>query len=508
MRWNLVWQKRPYLPLIGILLLAFGLRLHALDSQSLWWDELKTVQRATMTLPDLLADLTRNRAHLPFYFLLMRGWSLFMGNSAFSVRYFSVLWGVLGVTAVFQLGKQLATPQVGPSAAFLLAISPFHIWYSQEARMYSFLPTLLILAHVALVAVLKKSSKRYWLLYFLAMGTAVFTHYFTFLILLAHAIFAILNMRLKPQFARRWFGQMAVLAALFAPWAYKIASQHGYNEAVPPWINAVHWYEPFLTLWTFSVGPSLGWKWFPDFVIYALFLLGFCLGLKHIHNHSRQQNGTSQLLLLWLGLPLLLILGISLSGAFSLYVDRYLIIVLPIYLLLVAFGWVSLFGKERIAWLLGIVALVTAVSLINLVPLYTNPASARNDWRQTFAVINQNSQPTDQIIGIRDVELPFEFYGLPTLTFLELPPAEAADVTPAFAQVMTQRIMETAVATNRFWFIEAFYVQDAHNNPTDRNMQVAALPKSAHHQWLQANLAQKQLWRFPGVRLTLYERDE
>ena len=102
MRWNLVWQKRPYLPLIGILLLAFGLRLHALDSQSLWWDELKTVQRATMTLPDLLADLTRNRAHLPFYFLLMRGWSLFMGNSAFSVRYFSVLWGVLGVTAVFQ----------------------------------------------------------------------------------------------------------------------------------------------------------------------------------------------------------------------------------------------------------------------------------------------------------------------------------------------------------------------------------------------------------------------
>ena len=74
MNWQLIWRKRPLFPLVLILLLAFGLRLSGLNNQSLWWDELKTVQRAAMSAPELMTDLAGHRAHLPFYFLLMQLW--------------------------------------------------------------------------------------------------------------------------------------------------------------------------------------------------------------------------------------------------------------------------------------------------------------------------------------------------------------------------------------------------------------------------------------------------
>lgn len=64
---QLNWHKRPLLFLLLILLLAFGLRLYGLDHQSLWWDELKTIDRATLPWPDLRTDFITTKDQLPFY---------------------------------------------------------------------------------------------------------------------------------------------------------------------------------------------------------------------------------------------------------------------------------------------------------------------------------------------------------------------------------------------------------------------------------------------------------
>ena len=378
-------SARPYVPLILVLLLAFSLRLYRLDSQSLWWDELKTIERAILPLPDFLADFINIRNQLPLYFLLMRGW-VKLGTLPFPVRLFSVMWGTLGVTAVFQLGRQIASSRVGLTAAFLLAISPFHVWYSQEARMYSFLLTLLVLAHVALIAILQGKSRRYWGLYFVMMATAVFTHYFTFLIVLAHTIFFILHLRPLKPITLRWLGLMTVLALLFIPWIYLIANSGSYSQAVPPWINKLQWYDLLLTLWTFSIGPALN-HITPVGVLGLLIFVGGLLGsFRLMRTQTNQPSVINRLLLLWLLLPPLLIYLLSLAGEFSLYVDRYLIIVLPVYLLLVAWGWVLL-ARHCTHWLLGLNVVAAAVSIPSLANLYANPIYARNDWQGTFGNI-------------------------------------------------------------------------------------------------------------------------
>ncbi|MCP4415404.1 MAG: hypothetical protein GY805_02195 [Chloroflexi bacterium] len=514
--------KRPLVPLIAILLLAFALRLHALDSQSLWWDELKTVQRANMSFSELFADLAGHRAHLPLYFILMRGWS-WLGNSAFIVRLFSVIWGVLGVTAVFQLGRQIGSTKVGLTAAFLLAISPFHIYYSQETRMYSMLVTLLIFAHVGLIAILQEANtplplsptapsaslrlNRNWLLYFLAMTTAVYTHYFTFLIIFAHTIFFILHLRPLKPISFYWFGLMTLLAVLFAPWAIVIIGRSGYNQAIPIWINTVQLIEPILTLWTFSIGATLSRTSLAGILGFTLFMLGLLGSFRALHKQPKDKNNVHKLFFFWLFIPLLFIYLISLgNGSFSLYLDRYLIVVLPIYLLLVAWGWVHLTGHS-VPWLLGLGILATAVTTPSLLNLYNNPTFARNDWQKTFATIAAEWQPTDSIIGTRDVQLPVEFYGTTTMPYLEIPPSETDSVTPAFSRVLEQQLL-ARTEVGRFWLVEPFYIFDPHQWPDVRNAEVTAQLNTPHHQWLYNEFTHLQTWHFTGVRLSLYQTNE
>ena len=493
-------QKKGITALIFLLLLAFALRLHALGNQSMWWDELKTIERTTYTLAALLDDFISTRDQLPAYYLLMRGWIL-LGNNAFVVRLFSVLWGVLGVTAVFQLGRQMGSTKVGLTAAFLLAISPFHIYYSQEARMYTQLVTLLILAHVGLVAVLQGGGKWYWLLYFLAMATAVYTHYFTFLILFAHTIFFILHLRPLKPISYYWFGLMALLAALFLPWGYLIVSRSGYSAAVPVWINTVRWVEPILTLWTFTIGATLSRSSLAGIIGFAIFMLGL-LGSSRI---VKQQTIIAKPLLMWLLVPLLLIYLISLgNGSFSLYLDRYLIIILPIYLLLVAWGWVQL-TKNHPRWLLGLALMATAVTIPSLHNLYNNPAFARNDWQSLINHIDTNPNEKQLVLGEGTLRLPISYYGNERFQRIQIPPAESDQITPAFDESMNKQLTIAAQSSTLIWYIEPFYIYDPHGNPAQRNESVTSKSDNPAQMWLKSRFTLLEEGHLPGIRFALYD---
>ena len=73
--------------LIGLCLLAFGLRVARLDFHPIWFDEDLAYQRATATLAVSLASM----AGSPLYYILLRGWVQVAGASLFALRYFSML---------------------------------------------------------------------------------------------------------------------------------------------------------------------------------------------------------------------------------------------------------------------------------------------------------------------------------------------------------------------------------------------------------------------------------
>ncbi len=137
-------SKRVQLVGLGIwltLLLAAGLRFYRLAGQSLWSDEGNSVALAQLGLGEIAAR-TAWDIHPPFYYWLLNAWMRVFGQDEVAVRSLSAVIGVLLVAVVYRLGSRLFNVHVGLLAAIFAAVSPFQVYYAQEARMYALLALL------------------------------------------------------------------------------------------------------------------------------------------------------------------------------------------------------------------------------------------------------------------------------------------------------------------------------------------------------------------------------
>ena len=149
-------EKKVYIEYIlscAILLVAFALRVFRLDAQSMWWDEIITVFRSRLDWAGISANILARPVHVPLYFVLMHFWQA-IGTQEFVVRFFSVLWGVLGVALLYRVGRLVGGREVGLVSAALAAVSPFSIWFAQENRMYTLAPFLALGANFCLLRLL------------------------------------------------------------------------------------------------------------------------------------------------------------------------------------------------------------------------------------------------------------------------------------------------------------------------------------------------------------------
>ena len=118
-----------------ILLVSFGLRLFRLGDGNLWWDEALAVWAVRKGF--FGATLwTAGDVHPPLYFWSLWAWTQFAGESEFAIRALSAALGVLSVAAVYSLGRLIGGRAVGGLGALLTGLSRFHVWWSQETRMY------------------------------------------------------------------------------------------------------------------------------------------------------------------------------------------------------------------------------------------------------------------------------------------------------------------------------------------------------------------------------------
>jgi len=119
--------------------LGASLRLHRIGAQPLWVDEATSLRFARGALSQLWSWSTLvDPGNPPLYYSLLHGWLVF-GDSEASLRLLSALFGVLTIPLVYALGRTIRDHRLGIVSALLFAISPFQVWYSQEARGYSLL---------------------------------------------------------------------------------------------------------------------------------------------------------------------------------------------------------------------------------------------------------------------------------------------------------------------------------------------------------------------------------
>ncbi|HEY74802.1 MAG TPA: hypothetical protein G4O00_01295 [Thermoflexia bacterium] len=212
-------RSQQVLLLVG-LMAAVALRMYRLGDQNIWWDEGFSVWavRGSLAWATLI---TARDVHPPLYLWLLWPWVRPAGDGEFAGRALSVMAAVPTVALMAPLGHRIGGKWVGIAALWLLALSRFHIWWSQEMRMYSLAALWATLSFYFLARALSTRSRRPWFGWVGATTAALYTLYFSALPLLCQNLFALIaGLRRSDRWAlwRRWLLAQGTTLALWAPW--------------------------------------------------------------------------------------------------------------------------------------------------------------------------------------------------------------------------------------------------------------------------------------------------
>jgi mannosyltransferase len=374
--------------LTAVVLLGSALRLlSGLAYRSLWLDEIATVTFVSSSFSRLITLVLMDAVHPPLYYFCVFcivPW----GQSEFWLRFPSIVFGVLAIPLTYQLGKACYGRTTGILAAFLLAINPFHIWYSQESRMYSLLLCLTVAVGYFFVKTLQTGGLKWWAALVISSSLAYFTHYFALLLPASQFVFLVVTLRRRPIFFRKWVVAQFIAFLPLVPWLYLLFHQEVLSFGTG-WLPAPTLLSPILTFQGLGMGVSdkltmLGIVGLP------IMLLAVVLGLAS----ARARAQDSRLFLaLWLVVPFVVVLLASLQRV--LYYHRYFIIVLPALLILMSAGATCLRSK----YLRALVTLaLVGITLLSF-RAFPDPATLpQQDWKGVAQYVGRNAAESDTLL--------------------------------------------------------------------------------------------------------------
>jgi mannosyltransferase len=434
--------------LLVILLLGLGLRLYGLDAQSLWYDEGFSVYLARMDVDEITAR-TAADIQPPLYYYLLHGWIGLLGDGERALRGLSVLFGVLTVPLVYAVAWQLFRGRLaGLLAALLVAVSPLHVWYGQEVRMYTLLTFLCLLSSYLVLLAVKAEKTRsiaiLWTAYTLVNVAALYTHYFAFFVLGFQAVYVLVVWVAgggRP--LHLVVGGLASGAAtmlLYLPWLPQLVTRFGAD--VSYWPGRLKIDEVLVDIAISFVGGESVSEAAGILLAagYGLVLTLCILALLSQAVRSRQQEVVRRpypllFLLLYLLVPPALILALSYNT--PKFNARYVMVSHPAFSLLLAGGLAALW--QRRAGSLGNVlrGALSALALVFIlsVSVYANynaladPAFARADFRGVARYLQEQIGPDEAIILTSGHMFPVFDYYAPGVDRHLLPDSPTLDTT-------------------------------------------------------------------------------
>jgi 4-amino-4-deoxy-L-arabinose transferase-like glycosyltransferase len=176
------------LTLLLILAAAAGLRFYPIGGQSLWADEGLTARILRLPATEMLQRIGDWEQTPPLYYYLLKPYVSIFGQSENVLRYPSALFGTLAVLALYITIRRTFNTAAALTAALLLALAPYHIAYSQEARAYALFILLTILSCDLFLRLLRKPTQNLELLYVVTTAALLYTHLYGIFIVAAQAL--------------------------------------------------------------------------------------------------------------------------------------------------------------------------------------------------------------------------------------------------------------------------------------------------------------------------------
>jgi uncharacterized membrane protein len=387
----------------------------------------------------------------------------------------------------------------------LLATSPYFIWYAQEVRYV----TLMLVASLAMTysfyRALSTSGWHWWALYSITSALALFTFVTVVFLILVHGLFLLSRSSGRP-FLKKWVGSQLIIIFAFAVYVKGTADRLTAVGAKRPSIVSAEQVRsienlPLMdlvgtipyTFFAFSVGFSLGpslkelhesrsldsllshsWTLVPTAVLFASL---FVIGLRRL----RQDKDRASFLLLWLGVPIIGAFTVASMTTYHVYNTRYVALVLPAYLIILAVGLAGIRRRQIRVSLLASLLVVNSISLYNY---YFDARYARADVRAAAKYLEAGGQSRDIILSVGNSTALRYYYkgGLP----IEIVDARGAD-----DRVLAENLQKVAKDHDRLWLV------DIRGWETDREGKAKAA--------LEKIYGPVEPKRFPGVTVSTYD---
>jgi hypothetical protein len=406
------------------------LDLYHIGVPSLWFDEILSVERASQPLSVLWRIVNASEPNMALYYFLLHCWLALTAKMGFAptegvVRLPSALFAIGASIIFFLLARRLLGLAGGALAALLYICNDFQLVYAQETRAYALQVLLLIVGWYALlVALTCQQRHRFWFAWYIcAMVLAVYTHYFSLLILLSQGVVLVLLLILPTPWRepvrlrlRQWCISCLIVVLLITPMLYAshVGAQTGWIPVPVPGdvLRLLKTFGDDNRLYVLAlVAPII-----PGVLIMARGALAG--GGRRLKNGMSISNGRDAhrcglflgvvcLLLCWLWVPI--VVSYVLSQRFlHLFLPRYLVVVLPAFCLLAASGFVA------VPWRRLRLLLATGLLLFTLLgaPHYYVSAQVE-EWRTAALWIEQQYRSHDGLIcfdNLQGCQIGLEYY--------------------------------------------------------------------------------------------------
>ncbi|HMK18610.1 MAG TPA: glycosyltransferase family 39 protein [Chitinophagaceae bacterium] len=392
---SLLETRKSYLLLSFILLFSLAMRLWKIDFQSLWLDELHTMNEAD---PDIewkamMSYLKCCDQHPPLYFFLARISFEIFGHTAISARIISAIAGTVSVWAMYLLGKEILNRNLGLVVASLTSVNYYNLYYSQEARGYILAFLFSILSFLFLIRLLKKMNIKNTLFYGLFSLLLLYSHYYSLFAVASQVVIIVLLFFISERSERKKYIKYFLISGLIIVLGYI------------PWLPHLWAMSQIHSFWVQPISLSFLLDFYFEYfgrasVLKQLLIILFCGYLVKVFYSKKSLTpniATSNplwfsfiILSIWILVTILIPFLRSLLVV-PMILPRYTIVVLPAFLIVLAYA-IELINYKFIKFIILFAFIIFSLNNILVVKKYYSIVSKTQFREMTQFVVKNNKE--------------------------------------------------------------------------------------------------------------------
>ena len=442
------WLKENKILMI-LIFIGTILRFYKIDFQSPWIDEIFTLANTgkEKSFKEIYFFLKENDPHPPLYYYIIHIVNLFFDNTSLVARAVSAVFGVAGLFAIYYLAQELFNKKVGIIAVALLSINYFHIYYSQEARMYSMLFLTTTLSFYFLIKLIKKPTIKSVILHAIFALLMIYSHFFALFTLFSQYIILLLFIVKPFNIERKKMLIYSIMSGIITGILY-IPSFNIFLEntkRTSTWIPL-----PTVDVYTQIFKEFFGQSEVVVFFVLIIFMYYlFILFNKNskinleINPNEEKQIFSFLVLFIWIIITLILPL-ISSFVKLPMLISRYFINILPAIILLIAIGLYYIKNNIVKLSILSIFLVFSLTDIIIVKSYYSNVGKAQ--FREATNFIIKNNKNKEKVVTSLGLYMSY-FLNNGNNNY---------DVIDKSLDIYISEIQQDTIHLKPFWYIDGF----------------------------------------------------